>query len=387
MSDPASLKQAANRSGCWSRDYVLTAALAAATAILLFLCWLLVQPFLAPLAWAIALAVVAHPLHSWIARRIPSSNIAAAVAVFVIVVGIVGPAVFVGQNIVRETTKGVNAIQSSLQSDKWREELKNRSPRLDRALEAIEQEAHLGGQLQSVAGEVGKRISSVVVSSAWAIVNLLITLFVLFYLFRDRREAAATIRSLVPLSSRETDEVFARVTNTIYATIYGTLAVSAVQGALGGLMFWWLGLSAPVLWGVVMGLLAIIPVLGAFVIWLPAAIWFAATGEWTKAVILTAWGAIVIGLIDNWLYPIFVGKRLRLHTVPVFFAIIGGLAVFGIAGLILGPVILALTDAILEIWRRRTKSESSGENRGVTDAAEHAEQESAPLDSAPERRS
>ena len=146
----------------------------------------------------------------------------------------------------------------------------------------MEQGAHLGGQLEHVAAEVGRRISLALVSSAWAIVNLLITLFVLFYLFRDWREAAATIRSLVPLSSRETDEVFARVTNTIYATIYGTLVVSAVQGALGGLMFWWLGLPAPVLWGVVMGLLAIIPVLGAFVIWVPAAIWLAATGDWTK---------------------------------------------------------------------------------------------------------
>jgi predicted PurR-regulated permease PerM len=358
MSDPANPKHAADRSGWWTRDRALTAVLVAATAILLFLCWLLVQPFLAPLAWAIALAVVAHPLHGWIERRIHAPNVAAAIAILVIVVGIVGPTIFVGQNILRETTKGVNALQSSLESGKWREQLK-RSPRIGRALEAIEGEAHLGGQLQSAAAELGKRISSVVVSSAWAIVNLLITLFVLFYLFRDRRQATATIRSLVPLSSRETDEVFARVTNTIYATIYGTLVVSAVQGALGGLMFWWLGLPAPVLWGMVMGLLAIIPVLGAFVIWLPAAIWLAATGDWTKAIILTVWGSIVIGLIDNLLYPILVGKRLRLHTVPVFFSILGGLAVFGVAGLILGPVILALTDAILEIWRRRTSSERS----------------------------
>ena len=107
MTDSASPEQAANRSGWWSRDHALTAVLAVATAILLFLCWLLVQPFLAPLAWALTLAVVAHPLHGWIARRIPSPNIAAAVAVLVIVVGIVGPAIFVGQSIVSETTKGV----------------------------------------------------------------------------------------------------------------------------------------------------------------------------------------------------------------------------------------------------------------------------------------
>jgi predicted PurR-regulated permease PerM len=144
------------------------------------------------------------------------------------------------------------------------------------------------------------------------------------------------------------------VADTIHATIFGTLAVAAVQGALGGLVFWWLGLPAPILWGAVMGLLAIVPVLGAFVVWLSAAIFLASSGQWGKAVFLTLWGTVVVGLIDNLLYPILVGKRLRLHTVPVFFAIVGGLAVFGAAGVILGPVILALTDAILEIWRRRT---------------------------------
>ena len=103
-----------------------------------------------------------------------------------------------------------------------------------------------------------------------------------------------------------------------------------------------------------MALLAIVPVLGAFVIWVPVAVFLAASGEWGKAAILAAWDGLVVALIDNLLYPILVEKRMRLHMVPVFFAIVGGLAIFGAAGLILGPVILALTDAILEIWHRRT---------------------------------
>jgi len=145
-----------------------------------------------------------------------------------------------------------------------------------------------------------------------------------------------------------------RVSDTVYATIYGTLVVAAIQGALGGLMFWWLGLPGPILWGAAMALLAVIPVLGAFVIWVPAAIFLAATGAVGKALILTAWGSIVVGLIDNLLYPVLVGNRLRLHTVPVFFSIVGGLMFFGAAGLVLGPVVLALTMAVIDIWRRRT---------------------------------
>ncbi len=172
---------------------------------------------------------------------------------------------------------------------------------------------------------MGTRVTRFVAGSAWALVELLLTLFVLFYLFRDRRKALGTLRSLVPLSEREADEVFTRVSDTIHATVYGTLVVAAVQGALGGLIFWWLGLPAPILWGTVMGLLAIVPVLGAFIIWVPVALFLAATGQWGKAAILIAWGGIVIALIDNLLYPILVGKRLRLHTVPVFFAIVGAL--------------------------------------------------------------
>src|SRR5215213_12024026 len=119
--------------------------------------------------------------------------------------------------------------------------------------------------------------------------------------------------SLVPLSNRETDEVFARVSDTIHATVLGTLVVAAIQGALGGLMFWWLGLPAPILWGVIMAFLSVLPYFGAFIVWIPAALGLLLMGQWGKALILTAWGAVVIGMIDNLLYPILVGDKLRLH--------------------------------------------------------------------------
>lgn len=159
---------------------------------------------------------------------------------------------------------------------------------------------------------------------------------------------------MVPLSEPETYEVFRRINDTIHATVYGTLVVAAVQGFLGGLMFWILGLPASLLWGTLMTLLAIVPILGAFVVWVPAAIFLGLEGSWGKVLILTAWGLGVVSLIDNLLYPILVGQRLRLHTLPVFIAIVGGLALFGSSGLILGPVILAITVALVEIWRRRT---------------------------------
>ena len=348
-----SLQQPVNRDAWWTRDHVLVIVLFVATSILLVLCWQLVRPFVTPLAWALALAVVAHPLHGWLAREIKKPGLAAGIAVFTIAMVLAALVIFVGFSLVNSIVSGSQTFQSFFQTGQWREQLA-RIPWLGSLLGSLEQQVNLSGQLQNMAGEVGKRASEFAAGSAWVFVQILLTFFVLFYLFRDRREALGTLRSLVPLSEKETDKVFTRVADTIHATIFGTLTVAAVQGVLGGLMFWWLGLPAPILWGAVMALLAIVPVLGAFAVWLPAVIFLAASGQWGKAVILILWGTLVVGLIDNLLYPILVGKRLRLHTVPVFFAIIGGLAVFGAAGVILGPVILALTDAILEIWRRRT---------------------------------
>ena len=141
------------------------------------------------------------------------------------------------------------------------------------------------------------------------------------------------------------------MSDTIEATLYGTVVVAAVQGVLGGLIFWWLELPMPVFWGFVMGLLAVVPMLGAFVIWVPAAVYLALSGDWGKAFILTAWGTVVVGLIDNLLYPILVKEQLRLHTVPAFISIVGGLILFGASGLLLGPLIVTVTMFFLELWR------------------------------------
>jgi predicted PurR-regulated permease PerM len=354
MSTPSPARSNANsQDGWWTRDHTSFIVLSGLTVVLLVLCWMILQPFFAPIAWAVALAVVAHPLHGWVASRVQKPGLAAGLAVFVVALIILVPAVFVGQQLVSQGIKGLKTMQGSFESGQWQEQAA-KLPGVGMVLSSLDQQANLGGQVQGMTKDLGERMAKAVAGSAWAIAELLLTLFVLFYLFRDRAKVLDFLRSLVPLSKRETNQVFGRVSDTIHATIYGTLVVAMVQGTLGGLMFWWLGLPAPLLWGAVMALLAIVPVLGAFVVWIPAAVFLASSGQWGKALILTAWGGIVVALVDNLLYPILVGKRLRMHTVPVFFSILGGLAVFGAAGLVLGPVILAVTDAILDIWTRRT---------------------------------
>ena len=118
-------------------------------------------------------------------------------------------------------------------------------------------------------------------------------------------------------------------------------------------MFWILGLPAPLLFGILMSLLAMLPVVGTSLVWGPAALVLIYQGNWIKAIILVAWGGLVISLIDNFLYPFLVATELRFHTLGVLFAVFGGLVAFGLAGVVLGPVILASTVALLEVWTQR----------------------------------
>jgi predicted PurR-regulated permease PerM len=347
--------------GWLSRERALALTLIAATAIVFYLCYQITSPFLPALAWALALAVLTHPLYRWIARRISRPNVAAAVSVLIVTFVLVVPSAFVVHQLGSEIARAVDFITNETETGRWRV-MVERNPSLAPVLHWIEQHIDLRGEVQQVADAITSRIPSLLTGSVWALAQILITLFVLFYLFRDKPRLLDALRHVLPLSDTEASEMFLRISDTIYATIYGTVVVALVQGFLGGLMFWWLGLPTPMLWGVVMGLLAIVPVLGAFVVWVPAAIFLALEGNWGKALILTAWGGVVIALIDNLLYPILVGKKLRLHTVPVFIAIIGGLTVFGAVGVILGPVVFAIMLGLIGVWRRRTEHGRTAES-------------------------
>jgi predicted PurR-regulated permease PerM len=339
--------------GVLTRERVLVLTLMVATGLAFYVCYLLTRPFLPALAWALALAVVAHPLHEWLSRLIRNGEVAAVASVALVFIVIVAPSYFVMNALVSEAVAGARMLIGDGETGGLRTMI-DTNPYLASALRWIESHVDLRGGLEQLATNLTSYASSFLAGSVWVVMQLLITLFVLFYFFRDRREIMNGIRKLVPLSEDETQRVFARVTDTIYAIIYGTIVVSIVQGVLGGLIFWLLGLGAPVLWGFVMAVLAMVPTLGAFVIWLPAAILLALQGDWIKAALLAGWGMTAISLIDNLLYPTLVGKRLRLHTLPVFFAVLGGVFVFGASGIILGPLALALTVALLEVWRQRT---------------------------------
>ncbi len=330
----------------------------AATASGVFICALLAAPFLAPIAGALTLTIIITPLHEWIERRLKQQTVAALVSTVFSAVAIILTAFLVIQRLASEAAAGSNYVQSQLDA-RALQSLIDRYPRLAPIGDWIVGHIDLRAIFAPVAARLSDIATSLVRASLVQLVGFVLTFYLLFYFLRDRRIAVQLIAGLLPLTPPEMDRLFRRIIDTVRATIYGTLFVSAVQGALGGLMFWLLDLPTPVTWGVIMAVLSIVPVLGAFVIWIPAVIFLALNGDWTKAIVLAFWGAVVVGGVDNVLRPIIVGSRLRLHTVAVFISIVGGLFLFGTAGFILGPLVVTVTIFLITTWRERTHSHSA----------------------------
>jgi predicted PurR-regulated permease PerM len=353
--EPTEKEGALQPSGLYSRKGVGEAALLLLTLLAFYLCWLLARPFLAAMTWALALAVVGHPLHRRLERRL-HPNLAALISVIAITIILLAPGIFLLQTVFNEAGSSLATFGKSLSASQIHQAAGQYSF-TGRLLEWFEARFDLDAELNRATAALAGQVPAILRGSMQAVTQFAIMLVILFYFFRDRGRILKFLGRLAPLSSTETSELFRRISQTIYATLYGNLVVKLIQGLLGGLMFWFLGLPAPTLFGAAMALLAMLPVVGTSLVWGPAAIYLLIHGSWVKALILAAWGGLVVSLIDNLLYPILVGGELKIHTLAIFVSVFGGLIAFGIAGVVLGPVILATTVALLEVWRLRTDAE------------------------------
>ncbi|HEX6362847.1 MAG TPA: AI-2E family transporter [Albitalea sp.] len=316
------------------------------------ICLFVVFPLLAPILWAMVFATVAHPLYLRLARRLGHRALAAALVVGLVALVVAVPFAFVAVQLVQEMAGVAAMVKSGEAARLWQEALA-RQPLLAALVEWLGRHVDLPTVAGQGTGALTRVLQAVLSGSLAGGVGWLVMSFILFFFLRDSALVLAAVERYLPLSRVEVDELYHVVADTIHATVWGTIAVALVQGTLGALAFWWLELPAPVVWGSVMALLSVLPMLGAAIVWLPVALWFALQGQWQDALALTAFGAVVIGLIDNLIYPLIVKDRIRLHAVPVFVSIIGGLIVLGASGVVLGPLLLAITDALVRIWRRR----------------------------------
>ncbi len=340
------------RNGGWSRTRIRAVALALLTATGIYLCYRLAQPCIPSLVWAGALALIFTPLQRWMETRVKRPNLAAACSLAIIGLLVVVPATWFAQKLVEHATTVPHDIQKQIAAGKWQIH-GDEHPQIAHFLALVRHQVGTPENASTAMNWVNTILTRLVKESAIAAVQVSLTLYFLFYFLRDRVRVLQAIRWFLPLSESDIDTVFSRVNDTIHATLYGMLALCVLQGLLGGLMFCWLGVPSPWFWALVAAVFAFVPVVDTFVLWLPAAVYLGLEGRWGEALGVAALGSLLVRGIENFLYPVLVRNRLKVPSVAIFVALVGGLLLFGWSGLVLGPVLVTVTSALLEICAKR----------------------------------
>lgn len=335
-----------------------TLFLLALAAVALYFCYLIARPFLTPVFLAVMIAIVFHPIHVRVQARIRGRNAAALISTILVLIVLVVPTIGLGVVVSREV-RGVYQLvdERSAQQGGWNPYAMHI---VDRLLGWVGQYIDLKSlDLRGALLRGLEQISRFLISwGAQILSNIIsffaeavIAFFTLFFLFREGSSIGLRAASFLPLRTDQVDRLFTGISNSIIANVYGCLAVGAAQGSLLGLAFWVLGLPSAVLWGLVTALFSLIPIIGSAAVWAPAVIVLMVAGHWWKALILLGWGAAVVGQIDSLVRPYVISERAKMHTLLVFFALLGGVKAFGIMGLFIGPVVLSVTLVVLEMLR------------------------------------
>ena len=341
----------------WARPVARWVALLVVSGVVAYLLWLMLAPFVDVVMWAVVLVVVFQPVHRRLVARTRSPSTAAVLSCLLVIVVILLPLALVTAAVVRDAANVAQALQDRKNEllDPTAQTAVGRALRwVDRFVDIDRLQSHeyLAERARAVSGTVARRTLNLVGGLVGAVVQMFFVIFTMFYLFRDGPRLRSRLRDLLPLDRWQSHEVFLRTKEVIQASVYGSLVIATIQGVLGGLAFWVLDVPSPLLWGAVMILLCMIPMAGAFLVWVPAALYLLAGGHPWNALFLAVWGGVVIGSIDNVLRPRLVGGRTRMHELVVFFAVLGGLQVFGVLGIVTGPALAAIAMALFEIWRR-----------------------------------
>jgi predicted PurR-regulated permease PerM len=349
--------------------------LAVITGLALYLTWQMMSPFIDVLIWSVVLVIVFYPVHEALLRRVRRPGLAAILSLLVVALTVVGPLATVSSAVVSQLSSLASEAPAVVQG--WQARVQN-------LLAHPEQYAIVKWSMDRVGpymdlqdvlsheniASLANRASQVLVQSSVGVVGgalgfvarAFFVLFTMFYLFRDAPAAVGALQSVLPMRRDRSAALLHHIREVINASVYGVVAIAAVQGLLGGLMFWILGARAAVLLGVLMALMSMVPMVGGALVWVPVALVYALTGGLAKAAILTVWCVLVVGTADNVLRPRLVGGRTQMHDLLIFFSVLGGLQVFGMVGLLVGPVVFAVTRGLLAAFTEGMEGSSTASN-------------------------
>lgn len=351
------------RSDSVTQSWLVTIFFYALLLAILYLAFLVLSPFLKAIAWAAILAIIVYPAYAWLLKLLRGRATLAALAmtgllILLIVVPVFRLVGFLSQEAV-ELASTIRALANGdevvlWQQKPWVQSLLGLWARLSDLLASLRidlrQAVVQGAQLAS--GFLVSQVKEIAQNVFLFVLNLVIALFTFFYFLRDGKELCERVRSVLPMDPKHQRLLFDSVVTSVFGVVHGCLITAIVQGALAGVAYWALGLPFAVLLGLATAFTALFPVGGSAVVWLPAAIYLLVQGAYIQGLILLIWGAGIVASIDNFLKPLFIGTRLRLPFLFLFFSILGGMRLFGVVGLILGPVLFALLVALLDLYMK-----------------------------------
>ena len=332
------------------------AFLALLAAVTLAFAWTL-GGFLLPVFWAVVLAVLFSPLFGWFERRLGGhSTLAALLTLTTVLVAVVAPLITLGMLVTQEAVGVYQQVASGeidlsepvATVERLLPQLSQRAEELGVDFDQIRE--NVATSALAVSQEVASRLLGFGQQAVTFTLLLAVTLYVLFFFVRDGEALRETLIRALPLGDPREKRLFTKFAAVTRATVKGTFVIAAVQGTIGGVAFWVLGLGSPVLWGVMMGVFSLLPAVGGALVWVPAALYLLATGAWVKALILAGIGAGIMGTVDNALRPILVGRDAGMPDYMILLSTLGGLATFGFSGLVVGPVVAGLFLTVWEIF-------------------------------------
>lgn len=316
----------------------------------------ILMPFLGAIFWAVALAIVFAPLQNYFVKHIKWKNFATLCTLVCCALIVVLPFLFIISSVIAECMKMYAALSSgSTNLTQYIEEIQKAYPFIQDILKELNFEPGLITQKISeyalkISGYIATQTVHIGQGTISFIVQVCIMLYIAFYMMRDSNSLIIKLHKALPLGHKREQLLFAKFSEVTRATIKGSLVVAIVQGTIGGLVFYFLGVSSALLWGVVMTLFSLIPIVGASIVWLPVCVYFFAVGETMNAIILLFFGAVVIGLMDNILRPVLVGRDTKLPDYVILLSTLGGFSIFGMNGFVVGPLAATLFLASWEIF-------------------------------------
>lgn len=322
----------------------MTVFLLAISVLSLYGIHLIFRPFYKSILWAVIIGVTFWPIYAWMRGLLRGrSSLSSLIAVGSIILFFLIPAILVVRSLVDQIAYAYNAVLPLI--PELMDRVSHLIPLRDETLKET-----IISNLQDFGKVIITYLSSATGNILSIIFQFAVAVLLLFFIFRDGEGLLEKIKGAALIPHRDID-VFIRETGVVIrAVIYGVIITAMVQGVLGGIGFWILGLPAPVLFGTIMFILALIPFGGTPMVWLPAALWLLYNGMIGKGVFLILWGVLVISMIDNFLRPYFIGKKLGFHGVLTFIGIVGGMMAFGFLGVFLGPFLLAISIRLFEMY-------------------------------------